>query len=325
MKYIHSINNKLKELLKTDERILLLGEDIGEPYGGAFKVTKGLQEIFPQRVIQTPMSESSLPGIGIGLALEGYIPIIEIMFGDFLTLCADQIINHASIFRSLYNLKLPLIIRTPMGGYRGYGATHSKTIEKIFFGVPALKIVAPNILFPPGELLEMCTRQHFPILFIENKLDYSKELLNNHDNFNIELNRDNLSHVLTIKGESDYFFVIFAYGGFVEKAMDLAWSLFQESELSSKIVIPMNISNLEPLLSKENLDSKNIIVLEESTKEGGFSSEIARIILEKKIRISTFNRFSAKNYAIGSSEKLEKFILPDFIAIRNELLEEFGE
>ena len=106
--------------------IILLGEDISDPYGGGFKVTKGLSTLFPNRVLNTPISEPSIVGVATGIALRGLHPILEIMFGDFLTLCADQIINHASKFEWMYNknVKVPLVIRVPMGGYRGYGPTH---------------------------------------------------------------------------------------------------------------------------------------------------------------------------------------------------------
>ena len=129
MRYVESINKSLHRLMKDDEKVLVLGEDIIDPYGGAFKVTKGLSTAFPSRVINTPISEASITGFATGLAIKGYKPILEIMFGDFITLCTDQIVNGASKFRWMYGeqFSVPLIIRTPMGGRRGYGSTHSQT------------------------------------------------------------------------------------------------------------------------------------------------------------------------------------------------------
>ena len=115
MKYIDSLKEGLNNLLKNDSKVILLGEDIGEPYGGAFRVTKGLSSRYPKQVISTPMSESALTGIAVGMALNGYKPILEIMFGDFITLCADQIINHASKFPFLFGKDINMVIRTPMG------------------------------------------------------------------------------------------------------------------------------------------------------------------------------------------------------------------
>src|SRR3989338_1040020 len=133
MRYVESINLALHNLFSEDPRVMLIGEDLHDPYGGAFKVSRGLSTNFPDRVISTPISEAGLVGMGIGLGLRGFLPIVEIMFGDFVTLACDQIINSAVKFGSMYNGKvaLPLVIRTPMGGRRGYGPTHSQTLEPL--------------------------------------------------------------------------------------------------------------------------------------------------------------------------------------------------
>ena len=127
-------------MLKEHDEVILYGEDLLDPYGGAFKVTKGLSTKFPDRVLPTPISEAAMIGMAGGMAIGGLRPIVEIMFGDFLTLCADQIINHASKFRYMYNdqVCVPIVIRAPMGGGRGYGPTHSQSIESLFKGVPFL-------------------------------------------------------------------------------------------------------------------------------------------------------------------------------------------
>ena len=133
MRYVESLNQALHRLMKNDDSVLLLGEDILDPYGGAFKVTKGLSTAFPDRVLTTPISEAAITGFATGLGINGYKPILEIMFGDFITLCTDQIINGASKFKWMYGDKftVPLVIRTPMGARRGYGPTHSQTLESL--------------------------------------------------------------------------------------------------------------------------------------------------------------------------------------------------
>ena len=134
----------------------MLGEDILDPYGGAFKVTQGLSTRFPDRVFTTPISEAAIVGMSVGLALRGLHPIAEIMFGDFVALAADQIVNHAAKYPAMYNgqVQVPLVMRTPMGGGRGYGPTHSQSLERLFFGIPHLKLVAPSHAHDPGALLE---------------------------------------------------------------------------------------------------------------------------------------------------------------------------
>ena len=117
------LNEFYGDWLETDARAIFLGEDIADPYGGAFKVSKGFTTRFPERALTTPISEAAITGVGIGLALTGRRAFVEIMFGDFITLAFDQIVNNASKFFHMYNRKLscPVIVRAPMGGRRGYG------------------------------------------------------------------------------------------------------------------------------------------------------------------------------------------------------------
>jgi len=152
MTYLESLNSGLRELLETLPEVVVFGEDLLDPYGGAFKVTRGLQRDFPQRVLTTPISEAALAGIANGMALRGLRPVLEIMFGDFLALCMDQIVNHGAKFRTMYNdsVTVPVTIRTPVGGGRGYGPTHSQCLEKLFFGIPDIRIVAPSVFGEAG-------------------------------------------------------------------------------------------------------------------------------------------------------------------------------
>ena len=146
MNYVNSINSYLKKFLKENDQNLILGEDILDPYGGAFKVTRGLSTEFPTQVFSTPISEAAITGISTGLTLKNHNVILEIMFGDFLTLTSDQIINGISKFLDLGDHRFgKYLIRCPMGAYRGYGATHSQSLESIFLNVPNLNIYSPNI------------------------------------------------------------------------------------------------------------------------------------------------------------------------------------
>ena len=176
---LESLNLALHEAMKADERVYVIGEDILDPYGGAFKVTAGLSSNYPQRVLSTPVSEAGIIGLAIGMALRGLLPVIEIMFGDFLLLAADQIMNSLVKFPWMYGKEVatPLVIRTPMGGRRGYGPTHSQTLEKHFLGIPGLRILAPTSFGNPGELLrDAILNDELPVLFIENKLQYQTRL-----------------------------------------------------------------------------------------------------------------------------------------------------
>jgi pyruvate/2-oxoglutarate/acetoin dehydrogenase E1 component len=172
--YARALGDALRGALAADRRVILLGEDIADPYGGAFKVTRGLSTAFPDRVRATPISEGAITGVAAGLALAGYRPVVEIMFGDFLTLCFDQIVNHIVKYGAMYDggVRCPVIVRTPSGGGRGYGPTHSQSLEKHFLGVPHLQVVAASLWHDPKALFARFLAGDAPVLHIEHKLLY---------------------------------------------------------------------------------------------------------------------------------------------------------
>jgi pyruvate/2-oxoglutarate/acetoin dehydrogenase E1 component len=177
--YLEALRGSLHALMEEDPAVVVLGEDVLDPYGGAFKVTRGLSTRFPGRVLTTPICEATMVGLGVGAALGGLRPIVEIMFGDFLTLACDQIVNHAVKYQEMYGcpVAVPLVIRTPMGGGRGYGPTHSQSLEKLFLGVPGLGVVSPSLFHDPGTLLRRAVRGNRVVLFIEHKLLYPQCLM----------------------------------------------------------------------------------------------------------------------------------------------------
>ncbi len=152
MLYLESLNRSLHQLIEQDKNIILIGEDILDPYGGAFKVTKGISSKFPDQVISTPISEAGFVGAATGMAMRGLKPIVEIMFGDFIGLAFDQILNHASKYEWMYNnsVSVPILIRTPVGARRGYGPTHSQSLESMFLPISGIEIVSPSIFHNPG-------------------------------------------------------------------------------------------------------------------------------------------------------------------------------
>ena len=174
---VSRINAFFDKGMDKDKNILFLGEDILSPYGGAFKVSQGLSDKFPENVISTPISEGAIAGISNGLALAGKRPFLEIMFGDFMTLCFDQIVNHASKFHHMYNKKIncPVVFRTPMGGGRGYGPTHSQTLQEPLVGIDNVKVFAINSFIDPYFIYEnIYLNEKHPVIVIENKVDYGR-------------------------------------------------------------------------------------------------------------------------------------------------------
>jgi len=313
MSYIKQLQNGLVTLLQ-DKDVFLIGEDITEPYGGSFKVSKGLSLEFPHQVIATPMSEQGFTGMGIGMALAGLKVIVEIMFGDFITLCADQMINHASKFVGLYNKKLHFVLRTPMGGYRGYGGTHSQSLEKLFMGFPNIWVISPSILHNPGNLLIKSLNLGKPILFVENKLDYTRNMFEEtksaKDHY-IELFNSEFPLIkVTMKDELESDYVIITYGGLVAEAISLQEQLYMEDEISLHIISPSQLFPIDNDLIDLISDYKHIILLEESYPGASWSSEISAILSERKGH-SSIHRFSTQLKTIAAAENLENSILPN--------------
>lgn len=178
MIFAKELNETLRACLSADPRVVVLGEDIADPYGGAFKVTRGLSTAFPDRVRTTPISEGAIAGISAGLALAGYRPIAEIMFGDFLTLVFDQVVNHIAKYQAMYadQATCPVVVRAPSGGHRGYGPTHSQSLEKHFLGVPHLRVVAASLVHDPRAVFADFLAQDSPVLYVEHKLLYPQHL-----------------------------------------------------------------------------------------------------------------------------------------------------
>lgn len=169
-----ALRETLRGELERDPRVLLLGEDIGA-YGGAFGVTRGLLEQFgPDRVRETPISENSFVGLGVGTAVGGLRPVVELMFSDFVTCCMDALVNHAAKLRYMYagQVSVPFTLRMPIGRRHGYGATHSQSLEAWFLHVPGLQVVCPATVPDAVGLLRTAIRTEAPVLFLEPKLLY---------------------------------------------------------------------------------------------------------------------------------------------------------
>jgi acetoin:2,6-dichlorophenolindophenol oxidoreductase subunit beta len=327
---LESLNHGLLNALKSDDRVILLGEDILDPYGGAFKVTRGCSTAFPDRVITTPISEAGITGITTGMALRGLRPVLEIMFGDFLTLTADQLINHISKFRFMYNntVDLPLVIRTPMGGRRGYGPTHSQSLEKIFLGIPGLTILAPiNFVLEgnrnsPGSLLENTILQSSePVLFIENKLQYLLPLLERTDlkDFEVEVlydlsdpDHDFPIYCLSINGAPEQGLTIVAYGYMAELCREAALKLAFENEIFTQLIIPTRLSpfKLEPLFQSV-ARTGHLLVVEEGTLTLGWGAEVVATVAEHCMgQLKWVKRLAALDTPVPAAVTLEKQTLP---------------
>ena len=319
---LDSLNNGLQRAFAADERVYLLGEDVLDPYGGAFKVTRGLSDAFPGRVLATPISEAGITGVAAGMALRGLRPVVEVMFGDFVTLIADQVINHIAKFRWMYNdqVRLPLVIRTPMGGRRGYGPTHSQTLEKLYLGVPGLRVLAPCALGDPGKLLESAILTgEDPTLFVENKLLYllpvqAGALLGELEMHLIPTSGRNPApaYTLALRDAPPPVLTLAAYGYMAELARQALLRLAYEYEVFAELVIPTQLApfDLEPVLVSVRRTGR-LLTVEEGTLAMGWGAEILALAAESQgPRLQLGRRIGAWETPIPGSGPLEAQALP---------------
>jgi pyruvate/2-oxoglutarate/acetoin dehydrogenase E1 component len=323
---LDSLNLALHRALETDPRIYMLGEDILDPYGGAFKVARGLSTKFPDRVLTTPISEAAITGVASGMALRGLRPVVEIMFGDFVTLTADQIVNHAAKFRWMYNdhVRVPMVIRAPMGGRRGYGPTHSQSLEKYFLGVPGLKVLAPNTLSDPGDLLEAAIADDDPVLFIEHKLLYTRPLLEKGkgDLVDFEIQTYNPPFPIQVLHITDQIprLTLAAYGYNFELARQAALKLLMDREIFVDLVLFSQLSpfTLGPLFESLK-QTHRLVTVEEGGLTLGWGAEVAARSIEAVDRVK-IHRVAARDLPIANSRPLEDAILPSVDDIVDSVL-----
>lgn len=329
---LDSLNTWLKQAMLDDESVLLMGEDILDPYGGAFKVTRNLSNIYPDRVLTTPISEAGMVGVAIGLALGGFRPVVEIMFGDFSTLVADQVINHLSKFSSMYGDVFPgtVIIRTPMGGRRGYGPTHSQTIERIYLGVPSLKVIAPcHFAGGAGELLyRAILKQKAPVFFVENKLQYLLGMLDQGGTGDvaveqIEEGSENLFPVYRarVRGAPEAEVTIITYGYMSELAREAMVELAYQKEIFLDLLVFTQLSPLDiPKQAQSYLENRDLLILEEGTRGWGWGAEVLARLSDDNQLYRRAKRLAARESIIPASPELERKVLPQVEDIISAIL-----
>ncbi len=332
---LESLNTSLHRAMAEDSHVVLIGEDLLDPYGGAFKVARGLSTAFPERVLSSPISEASLVGLGSGMAMRGLRPVVEIMFGDFLTLAADQLVNHAAKFRWMYNdqLRVPLVVRTPMGGRRGYGPTHSQTLEKIFLGVPGLGVWAACDLDSPGELLYRLIREgEDPTLFIEHKLLYPLRLQGVAELGDFEMQRLGdgpfdlaPAYRLAVRGAPDPELTLAAYGYTASLARQALLQLAYEYEIFADLIVPTKLAPFDRSPFQESLmATRRLLVIEESSLPVGWGAELVAQAAETPgIHLEGVRRLGARHTPIPASIPLEQASLPsvaDIVRMARQML-----
>jgi len=271
--YAEAIREALQQEMRRDDRVFLIGEDLGV-YGGAFGVTLGLIDEFgEERVIDTPISESGIAGAITGAALAGMRPVGEIMFMDFLTLASDQLVNQAAKIHFMFGGKatVPFVMRTPMGSGTGAASQHSQSLENWFVHVPGIKVVAPTTPYDVKGLLVASIRDDNPVLFIESKLLYKTKGDVPEDLYEIPLSQTDIKR----KGKD---LTVIAVGIMVKRCLEAAEKLAEEG-FDLEVIDPRTLKPLdeEPII-KSVMKTGKAMIVHEACKTGGYGGELAAVI-----------------------------------------------
>ncbi|HEX9985879.1 MAG TPA: alpha-ketoacid dehydrogenase subunit beta [Thermoanaerobaculia bacterium] len=304
--YLDAIRTAMLEEMERDESVFLIGEDVGA-YGGAFKTSAGISDRFPDRVIDTPISEIAIVGAASGAALMGMRPIAEMQFIDFITCAYDMLVNFTATNRYLYGRSCPIVVRGPAGGGVHGGPFHSLNPEAMFMNRPGIKIVYPATAYDAKGLMKAAIRDDDPVLYIEHKFLYRriKENLPD-DDFVVPIGKANRRR----KGKD---ITIVTWGAMVYVAEEAADELAKENVsveiLDMRSIIPFDEEAILESVAKTN----RCVILHEAPLTGGAGAEFAARIADKAFDYldAPIKRVAALDVPTPYSPPLEAAALPN--------------
>ena len=322
------LNAAFHAMMTDDPDVVLIGEDLLDPYGGAFKVSKGLSTKFPGQVLSTPIAEGAITGTANGMALAGLRPVVEIMFADFVTLATDQLVNFAAKFHYMYGERVaaPLTLRLVSGGGRGYGPTHSQSLETLFCGVPGLRVVALSQRHRPDELLRrVVVEDDGPTVFVENKLLYA---LRPHTDAPIDLKPvpttsapgDLPPLCYQPQGSQPADVTVVTYGGMTIAAEAAMRELIETEELAFDYIVltqiwPLNVDRVVESVRR----TRRLVVVEENAVAYGVSSAVVAAVAEQLPDGFASRRVGADPVPLPSARHLEAAVLPSAASVRSAI------
>ncbi len=318
--YREALNEALFEEMARDNKVFIMGEGIAER-GGSYKVTVGLLEKFgASRVFDTPISENGFTGAGVGAALTGMRPVVEILFVDFTMLVLDQIINQAAKFRFMSGdtARVPLVIRTQGGIGNGLAAQHSQSLEAIFYHIPGLRLVMPSTPYDAKGLLKAAIRCDDPVIFLEHKLLYMNKGEVPEEEYIIPLGEADIK-----KEGTDL--TIVAWSGMIPKVME-ATEILSKEGISAEVVDPRSLVPLDkPTILKSVRKTEHVLVVQEAVRRGGVGSDISSIIQEEAFDYlnSPVKILGGLNTPCPFNLNLEKAVIPqvdDIVRAAKEVL-----
>ncbi|MGH9242796.1 MAG: alpha-ketoacid dehydrogenase subunit beta [Acidimicrobiales bacterium] len=325
LSYAKAVSAALRLLLAEDERVFLAGEDIGV-YGGAFGVTDGLvQEFGEARVRDTPISEEAIVGLGVGAAMTGLRPIVEIQFSDFIVNAMDPIVNQAAKLHFMYggNVEVPLVVRAPGGGGTGAAAQHSQSLEAWFAHVPGLKVVLPATPQDAFDLLLASVLDPNPVIFLEHKLLYKTD-----GQVKVRSRIDDtparLGEAAVVRQGSDL--TIAAYSIMTVRALEAAERLAEhgiEAEvIDLRTVRPLDIDTVRASVKRTG----RLLVSHEAPTPVGVGAEVAAGVVESDALdylLAPVRRVCGRDVPMAYAKELERATIPqvdDVVEVAKELL-----
>jgi len=318
--YREALNEALREEMLRDRTVFLLGGGIGQR-GGSYKVTVDLlNEFGPRRVIDAPIAEASFTGAGVGAAITGMRPVVEILFVDFTSLIIDQIVNQAAKYRFMSGGKgrVPMVLRTQGGSGNGLAAQHSQSLEAWYYHVPGLKLVMPSTPYDAKGLLKSAIRDDDPVIFIEHKLLYMRKGFVPETEYTIELGRADVKR----PGQD---LTIIAWSGMVPKALAAAEELAADDidveVIDLRTLVPLDIESILESVRK----TERCLIVQEAVRRGGVASDIASIIQEEAFDYldAPIKILAGHNTPIPFNLNLEKASVPqqdDIVAAVKQLV-----
>ncbi|KEQ21627.1 alpha-ketoacid dehydrogenase subunit beta [Paenibacillus tyrfis] len=275
--YLEAVKEAMSQMMRENEDVFLLGEDIGV-YGGAFGVTRGMIEEFgPERIRNTPISESAIAGAAVGAALTGMRPILELQFSDFITIATDQIINQAAKIRYMYGGKgkVPMVLRTPAGSGTGAAAQHSQSLEAWMAHIPGLKVIQPSTAYDAKGLLRAAVEDDNPVIFYEHKLLYKTKSHVPEEPYTLPIGKADIKR----KGTD---VTVVATSIMVHKALEAA-ELLEKEGIRIEVIDPRTLVPLDIETIVESVkNTGRLVVVHEAVKRGGFGAEIVSQVMESE-------------------------------------------
>lgn len=303
-----ALNEALREEMQADQSVFVIGEDIAR-HGGLFKVTEGLlQEFGARRVIDSPISEAGIAGAGVGAALVGSRPVVELQISDFVTLTMDQVVNHAAKWRYMSGgqVSVPFVLRSPISSGIGMAAQHSQSLEAWFVHTPGLIVVMPSTPYDAKGLLKSAIRENNPVVFLEKRLLYARKGHVPESDYVVPLG------VADVKREGGDVTIV-AAGATVQLSLQAARQVAREGVevevIDVRTLKPLDVETIAASIGK----TRRLVVVNEGSLTGGYASEVVARMIEMlgiDAFASTPLRVAAKDAPIPYSSGLEREVLP---------------